>query len=211
MTPTTPYRTFDFSKITGTAIYHLMTAAIVPRPIAFVSSINPDGILNLAPFSFFNGVSSNPPCLVFSITRKADGTKKDTLLNIEANGEFVVNSTHEWLAEKINQCSAEYPYGVSELDKVGFTATPSIHIKPPRIQESLVQMECRLETLVHIGDGSVGSASLVVGRILEMHVAEAAMTNDRIDTLKLKPLSRLGGIQWGKTTEVFEQKRPTVK
>ena len=210
MTPT-PYRTFNFSKMPGTAIYHLMTSTIVPRPIAFVSTISPEGILNLAPFSFFNGVSSNPPCLVFSITRKPDGSKKDTLLNIEENGEFVVNSTHEWLAEKINQCSAEYPYGVSELDKVGFTAAASTHIKPPRIQESLVHMECRLETFVPIGDGTLGSATLVVGRILEMHVAEQAFTNDRVDVLKLKPLARLGGSQWAKTSEVFEQKRPTLK
>src|SRR5690349_10987328 len=119
----------DFDSLPGATRYKIMIGAVVPRPIAFVSTINSAGTGNLAPFSFFNAVSSDPPCLAFSITRKRDGSKKDTLRNIEETRGFVVNTVSEWMADPMNQSSADYPYGVDEMAKVGLTALPSTRVK----------------------------------------------------------------------------------
>lgn len=201
-------QSLDFSKIKPRDSYQWMIHAIVPRPIAFVSTVDENGVINLAPFSFFNGVASNPPTLVLSFTRKSDGSKKDTLLNIEKTGEFVVNTTQESIVDQVNAASEEFPYGVSELEKVGLTAVPSSWVKPPRVKESPVSFECRLEKTVEVGDGSRGSSTLVIGRVLGMHVADSVLTDGKIDYRKLKPLARLGGAQWLKGGEVFELKRP---
>ena len=109
------FRSFDLAKLDTTSVYKLIIGSIVPRPIAFVSTLSSAGIGNLAPFSFFTGISSKPPCLMISVTRKADGGKKDTLRNIEATGEFVVNVAPEGLAEPLNQCSAEYPFEIAQI------------------------------------------------------------------------------------------------
>ena len=188
--------------------YRIMTSAIVPRPIAFVSTVDANGVVNLAPFSFFNGVCSDPPLLMISITRQEDDSKKDTLRNIEFNGEFVVNSTHTWIAEEVNRSSENFPYGVSEMEKIGFHPLPSIFVRPPRIAEAWVNFECRLEKTVDVGDGNLGSSTIVIGRILAAHVANEAMTEGRIDYAKLQPLARLGGSQWLRDGTVFSMKRP---
>ncbi len=200
----------DLTSMASTPVYKLLIGAIVPRPIAFVSTISPEGVVNLAPFSFFNGVSSAPPCLVISITRKSSGEKKDTLRNIEATGEFVVNSVAEWMAHPMNHCSAEYPYGVSELEKVGLTPLASTKVRPPRVKESPIHMECKLHQLVEIGDGSVGSATLVIGEILVMHVHKPAYSDGKIKIEEIRPLSRLAGFAYGKTREIFEIPRPKI-
>ncbi len=201
----------DPAALGQVGMYRFLISTIVPRPIAFISTISPEGIVNLAPFSFFNGVSSNPPCVMVSITRKSDGDKKDTLRNIEATRQFVLNTTPEWLAQQMNQCSAEYPYGVSELEKVGLTAVPSLRVKPPRIGESPVQMECELYETLEIGDGSMGSATIVVGKIVMAHVAESAWKDGKATFEELKPLSRLGGLSYGKTSDVFDLPRPKAE
>ena len=202
------FQSFDPDTAGAPVVYSLMIGGIVPRPIAWVSTCAPDGALNLAPFSFFMGVSSRPPCLAFSVTRKRDGDKKDTLLNIESTREFVVNSAQEEMAGPINQSSAEYPYGVSEFEKIGLTPQASVKVRPPRVAESAVQMECRLEKLVEIGDDGLGSSVIVVGRIIQIHVDTRVLRDGTIDIHALKPLSRLGGIEWGCTDRVFEQERP---
>lgn len=189
-------------------IYPWIIGAVVPRPIAFVSTIDRRGVVNLAPFSFYNAVSSAPPVLMFSVSRKRAAAKKDTLLNIEENGEFVVNSTHDWMAEEINQTSADYPHGISEAEKVGFHELPSTWVKPPRIAECGIHFECRLERIVEIGEGEVGSVSVVFGRIVGMHIHPSMMTGNYPDFDKIRPLGRLGGAEWSKGGTVFTLPRP---
>ncbi|MCB0339468.1 MAG: flavin reductase family protein [Bdellovibrionales bacterium] len=200
----------DLKALSTVDIYKLLIGTIIPRPIAFVSTISDSGVVNLAPFSFFNGVASNPPTVVFSVSRKRDGQKKDTLRNIEQNKEFVINMVSEWISEAANHTSAEYPYGISELEKVGLTALPSTTIKPPRVKESPVQMECVLYDLMNVGGESAGSATLVVGEIRTIHIAESAYKDGLLLLDQLKPVSRLGGKYYGRTTDIFKLERPVL-
>src|SRR6185295_8619634 len=121
--------------------YKLMIALITPRPIGWVSTLSPAGVPNLAPFSFFNGVGAFPPTVVFSVVNRGDGSKKDTLLNVEANGEFVINIASYDLREQVNGSSAELPYGVSEFERCGLTPEPSVRVRPPRVREAKAHME----------------------------------------------------------------------
>jgi flavin reductase (DIM6/NTAB) family NADH-FMN oxidoreductase RutF len=203
--------TLDPSGLLVADIYRLLIGAIVPRPIALVSTVGLDGKGNLAPFSFFNGVSSRPACLMFSIARKADGSKKDTLLNIEETAQFVVNTASCWLAEPLVYCGAEFPRGTNEFEKSGFTPVPSIRVRPPRIKEAAIHFECELYKLLEIGeDNEPGSATLVVGRIVLMHIYKKAYHNGRIDFRQLEPLSRLGGLVYAEVGDTFELKVPSA-
>ncbi len=198
----------DPQQIGTTSTYKLLIGAIVPRPIAFVSTVSPEGKGNLAPFSFFNGVSSNPPAVMIAITRKKNGEKKDTLLNIEATRQFVVNIVSEGIVEPMNQCSAEYPYGVDEMLKVGLTPLPSEKVKPARVKESAIHFECELYNTLEVGDGSEGSSTIVIGKILQVHVRAEVYQDGKILIDELKPISRLGGPSYGKTTDIFNLPRP---
>lgn len=208
--PVSEMTTLDLATMASTPIYKLLIGAIVPRPIALVSTMDEAGVVNLAPFSFFNGVSSVPPCLVLSVTRRPNGAKKDTLLNIEKSGQFVVNTVADWMAEPMNHCSAEYPNGVSEMEKAGFTPIASVKVRPPRVKESPVHMECELHKLVEIGNGEVGSAVIIVGKILMMHIHAPAYENGKIKLEEIAPLSRLSGLNYGRTREIFELPRPKI-
>lgn len=191
------------------ASYKLIIGSVVPRPIAFVSTCSPEGITNLAPFSFFNAVCSNPPTLLFTTTRRGtDGQKKDTLVNVEATGEFVVNVVTESIVQAMNQASAEYPYGVSEFEQAGFTEEPSLIVKPPRVKESPIHMECKLDRIVEIGDGSVGSGSIIIGTIVQFHYHEDVYENGHVLVEKLKPVARLAGISYCPVRDIFELPRP---
>ena len=128
--------------------YRVLTGVVVPRPIAFVSTQSPDGIDNLAPYSFFNAVAYDPPTVVFSSSRRVEHKSKDTLRNIEETGEFVVNIVVDDIAEAMNATAAEYPEDVDEFDIARLTAVPSDIVKPPRVAESPVNMECRLNQVV---------------------------------------------------------------
>lgn len=140
-------------------IYKLMVGLIVPRPIAFVSTISADGVRNLAPFSFFTGISANPPVICFSpMVRGTDGSRKDTLRNVEAVKEFVVNVVSEEFAEKMNVCSTEFPADVDEFEMSGLTPVASDLVKPPRVQESHISMECRLVEIVEVSSKPLGEA-----------------------------------------------------
>ncbi len=200
----------DPSSLSIPQIYNLLIDAIVPRPTAFVTTTNKKGQVNLAPFSYFNGVSTKPACLMISITHKRDGSKKDTLVNIEETCEFVVNSSNEWLAEPMVHCAAAYPYGVNEMEKVGLTAEPSKIVAPPRVKEAAVSMECKTYKTVLIGDGSAGSSTMVIGEIVLIHIAKEFYSNGRIDIEKYRPLARLGGASYGKITDVFDLMIPKV-
>src|SRR5437763_3915075 len=122
----------------------MLVDVVTPRPIAWVTSVDPEGRVNLAPFSFFNAFGANPPVVVFSPTLRRDATRKDTLRNVEATGEFVLNAAVESLAEQVNLSSKELPYGQSEVELTGLTLLPSLKVKPPRLPATPVTMECRV-------------------------------------------------------------------
>jgi flavin reductase (DIM6/NTAB) family NADH-FMN oxidoreductase RutF len=189
-------------------VYKLMIGVIVPRPIAFVSTLSADGIPNLAPFSFFTGVSANPPVICFSpMIRSTDGKRKDTLNNIEATREFVVNIVSEEFAEKMNVCSGEYPPEVDEFKVSGLTPLPSDLVKPARVAESHVNMECRLVQIVHVSPKPLGG-SIVLGEVLRFHVDDALFDDFRIDPDKLRAFGRMGGTSYARTTDRFDLVRP---
>jgi len=190
--------------------YKLLIGSIIPRPIAFVSTESSSGLKNLAPFSFFNCISSNPPCIVFSVSRKPDGTKKDTLINIEETGQFVVNSSNAWFAEALVHTAATYPYGVDEMEKVGLTPIPSQKIKPPRVKEAAIQFECETYKTVEVGDGSAGSATLVIGKIVLFHIHEKAYKDGKIDHKELQAFARLGGISYTTIESTFDLAVPNI-
>ena len=192
-------------------VYKLMVGAIVPRPIAFVSTLSAAGVRNLAPFSFFTGISANPPVICFSpMVRGSDGEQKDTLKNIRETREFVVNVVSEEFAERMNVCSGEYPPEVDEFELSGLTPVPSDCVKPPRVRESHIQMECRLFQIVDVSRRPLGG-SIVLGEVLRFHVDEALFDNFKIDSDKLAPIGRMGGPTYTRTTDRFEMERPQVK
>jgi flavin reductase (DIM6/NTAB) family NADH-FMN oxidoreductase RutF len=188
-------------------IYKLMVGVIVPRPIAFVSSISPEGIRNLAPFSFFTGISANPPVICFCpMIRLSDGLRKDTLRNIEATKEFVVNVVSEEFAEQMNICSTEFPPEVDEFEKSRLTPIPSGLVKPPRVKESRINMECKLVQIIHVSSRQLGG-SIVVGEVLRFHVADDLYEDYKVDPDKLKPIGRMGGPTYTRTTDRFDMTR----
>src|SRR4051812_7330159 len=167
-------------------VYKLMVGAIVPRPIAFVSTISLGGIRNLAPFSFFTAVSANPPVVCFApMVRGSDGQQKDTLRNIQETSEFVVNIVSEDFVDRMNVCSAEFPPDVDEWEQSGLTPVASECVKPPRVAESRFHMECRLVDVVSVSKRPLGG-SLVLGEVLRFHVADELFEDYRIDPDKLR-------------------------
>ena len=192
--------------------YKLIIGSVVPRPIAFVSTSSAEGQLNLAPFSFFTGVCSNPPTILFCpMVRGSDGSKKDTLLNIEETGEFVVNVVSEDIVSPMNQTAAEFPRNVDEFGESGLTPASSVVVRPPRVLESPLSMECKLQRIVPVGDGSVGSGFVVLGTVVYFHVRKDLYNAGRVDTLGLKPVARLAGAAYSRLGEIFELQRPGGK
>ena len=192
----------------------ILTGVVVPRPIAFVSTISIDGVVNLAPYSFFNAVAYNPPTVVFSSSRKAAGwqdKRKDTLTNIEETGEFVVNVVVDDIAAAMNATAAEYPSYVSEFVIAGLTEAPSEVVKAPRVLESPVNMECRLSQIVNIGE-QPHQHGLVIGEIVRMHLREDVLYEGpngyRVNHQALQPTGRLAGNAYCRTDDVYELIRP---
>ena len=189
-------------------VYRLMIGAIVPRPIAFVSTLSRDGIRNLAPFSFFTAISANPPVICFCpMIRSSDRAHKDTLNNIEATQEFVVNIVSEEFAEKMNICSGEYPPEVDEFQVSGLTPVASDLVKPARVAESHIHLECRLLWIFHVSERVLGG-SIVLGEVLRFHVDDPLIQEFAIDPDKLRPIGRMGGNLYTRTTDRFELLRP---
>ena len=198
----------DVSASNVVEVYHMLVGVVTPRPIAWVTTVDRQGRVNLAPFSFFNAFGANPPVVVFSPTLRRDNTKKDTLLNIEATGEFVVNAAVATLADRVNQSSKELPPGESELAYTGLTATPSVKVKPSRIAESPVHLECKVMQIIPIGNGPI-SGNLVIGEVVMIHVDDAVLDEKgRVDPRKLQTIARLGGDFYCRTSDLFELKRP---
>lgn len=198
----------DFTALAPRDAYSWMTSTILPRPIAWVSTISSAGKTNLAPFSFFQGITANPPTLMFVPVNTRDGSPKDTLRNIEATREFVVNVVPFALAEKMNATAALLPYGESEFEKFEVESTASERVRPPRVSASPVAFECALHSIVHIGEGPI-AANVVFGRILCLHVSESVLGSSGLpDAGKLDLVGRLGGEDYARTTERFGLKRP---
>ena len=199
----------DFEKLTPRESYPWMINAINPRPIAWVSTISADGRTNLAPFSFFQGVCASPPTLLFTGANDRTGRKKDSVVNVEQVPEFVVNIVSYALREPMNATSAPLSHGESEFEKFHIATAPSLRVRPPRVAESPVAFECRLDRIVRIGEGPLGG-NVVFGTILCAHVSEAVLGADGlIDPHKLDTIGRMGGDFYSRTTELFTIKRPT--
>jgi flavin reductase (DIM6/NTAB) family NADH-FMN oxidoreductase RutF len=205
-------RVLDPAQIAANDIYKLMIGMIVPRPIAFVSSVDAAGVRNLAPFSYFTACSSDPPVVCFCTTvRSGPQPYKDTLCNIEATGEFVVNIVSEEFAAQMNMCSADVPPEVDEFALSALTPLSSDLVKPPRVAESKVQMECRLLQIVHVSD-KPGGGILVLGEVLRFHVLESLFDDPKggykIDPDKLLAIGRMGGPTYTRTRDRFNMQRP---
>ncbi|WP_210363950.1 flavin reductase family protein [Bacillus sp. REN3] len=173
--------------------YKLMVGSILPRPIAFVSSQDENGDDNLAPFSFFTAISADPMMVCFSPMRRGtDGAKKDTLKNIEATKEFVINIVGEDIVQQMNDCATEFTPDIDEFAASGLSKEKSAAVKPPRVKESKVHLECVLDRVVDYGDHA-GAGSLVIGKVVHVHVHDELYGNGRIDTEKLNPVGRMAG------------------
>lgn len=183
--------------------YRLLTNCIVPRPIAWVTSVSKDGVFNAAPFSYFTGVSIEPSLVLIAVERR-HGEKKDTLINIEDTKEFVINLVTESNVEKMNLTSMDYYMEEDEINLSGLTAVPSKHVIPPSIGESPLHMECKLDQIIEIGSSP---HSLIIGEVIAITADEQLMKNERIDMESLQAVGRMGGKWYTKTSELFELER----
>jgi flavin reductase (DIM6/NTAB) family NADH-FMN oxidoreductase RutF len=185
---------FDPGGLPREAFYRLLTALVVPRPIAWVSSTTPDGTDNLAPHSFFNVACVTPPVVQFSSVGR-----KDSLRNIEETGEFVVNLAPERLFEQINDTATDFPRGTSEFDAAGVEREPSLRVKPPRVAASPAALECVLHSTVRLGDSTV-----VFGRVVHAAVSDDVLVDGHPEAERLRPLTRMGRNEWATLGEVRE-------
>ena len=196
------------SNLSHSELYGLILNAVAPRPIAWVSTLSASGRPNLAPFSFFNAVCIDPPVLAFAPGLR-QGETKDTLRNVRETKEFVVNVVTYDLAEKMNLTSGEYDASVNEFELAQITTAPSQVVKPPRVAASPVSFECKLHQIVDFSP-SPQSSSLVLGRVVSIHVDDAHMKDGKLDRNSLDLIGRMGGIQYTRTTQRFDMVRPKV-
>jgi flavin reductase (DIM6/NTAB) family NADH-FMN oxidoreductase RutF len=205
------FREVDPASADPSEVYSLLVGVVVPRPIAFVSSLSADGVPNLAPFSFFNAGGAHPPSLVFSPVTSGAGRDKDTLNNIRATREYVVHIAPWGLRERMNQSSADYAPEVDEFVEAGFTKVASKKVKAWRAAECPVAMECRLFQIVEHGSGPL-RANYVIGEVVYFHIEDRLFVNGRIDSGALDAIGRLGGPMYTHVTKesVFNLARPVI-
>lgn len=198
---------FNPNNLERSAIYKLLTGSIIPRPIGWISSISEDGINNLAPFSYFNMLGDDPPHVMFS-TRRDNNKNKDTLNNVLATKQFVVNMVTEDVVEQMNTTSQSIPADESEFDLANLTPIPSIKVKPMRVRESKIHLECELVHHYFLEGHQQGGACVVIGRIVMMHFDDQVLLEDyKINLETYKPVSRLAGSNYSKVGEIFSIKR----
>jgi len=199
----------DINDLSKKEIYKLMTSIIVPRPIAWISTISKNGIYNLAPFSYFAGISSDPPLLMVSVGSKEEGIKKDTWQNIEETGCFVVNIVTKELLEKMNISALPYEKDVDEFEKSGLTPASADIVKAPMVAESPINVECEKYQIIEIGN-----MGIIFGKVLKLHIKDDVLNEKGyVDTTKLELIGRLGGANYCLITEdnTFELRRPDLK
>lgn len=185
--------------------YSILAALVTPRPIAFVTTLGPDGIVNAAPFSFFNVMGANPPIVAFAPGDRDDGTPKDTARNLRLNHEFVVNLVDEPLAEAMNQCAASLPYGMSEILHARLSTIASSTVKPPRIAEAPASLEC-----TEWGTLQIGNNRVVIGIVKRVHLRDGLFdeSTSRVMTEKLALIGRLTASTYCRTQDRFKMDRP---
>lgn len=190
----------DLSALNRAQRYKLLTGAVIPRPIAFVTTLGPDGIVNAAPFSQFVILAVDPGLLGVSIGPR-DGGRKDTLVNIEASREFVINMVPEGWEQAVQRASMDHPPEISEVKLLGLETMPSLQVKPPRLAGSKIQFECRLEQILLFGDAP---NSLVVGKVVAMHIRFGLATDCKIDPKAYSPVARIGGRNYVRFGDILE-------
>ncbi|HHP7501544.1 TPA: flavin reductase family protein [Staphylococcus aureus] len=199
--------TFDAQSLNARENYKLLIGSIIPRPIAFVTTLNQDASVNAAPFSFFNIVNNHPPMIAIAVQR-AGGKRKDTALNIERTGDFVVHITDEDNVQDINETAAPLAYGDSELSLTELSLVTSTTIKTPGIKDAKMRFECKLSQMILLGDALDG-ADLIIGEIVAYHIDDSIYEGDfKINPHALQAVSRLAGNDYAKLGETFTIKRP---
>ena len=198
---------FNPDDLEYSAVYKLLTGSVIPRPIGWISTIDENGINNLAPFSYFNAVGEDPPHVMFSTVR-SNNTNKDTLNNILANGQFVVNMVTEDLVEQMNMTSQVVDAEIDEFQLAGLTPITSVKIKPMRVAESKITFECEMVHHYFLENHKNGGACVIIGRIVMMHFDDSVLLdNYKINLENYKPVSRLAGSNYSKIGEIFSIKR----
>ncbi len=198
----------DATTLDQAAAHDLLKACVLPRPIAWVTTLGEGGVVNAAPYSCFTFLATEPALIGFSVERRRDGSPKDTLRNLQRTGELVVNLVTEALAEAMNRTAEDLPPTVSELERVGLATAPSLRVGVPRIAASPLSLECRLERLVELGRSR---HCLVVAEVLLAHVADDCCVAGQIDGQRLGAIGRLAGDQYARTGDCFELDRPWLK
>jgi len=190
--------------------YNPFKSCVVPRPIGWISTTSKDGIDNLAPYSQFQMLTYDPPMVMFSANQTPEGRRKDSVVNVEATGEFVWNMATYDLREAVNLSSKMVEPAVDEFGLVGLTKAKSTRVKPPRVADSPIQFECvYMQTVRLPGNGAMGTVDMVIGKVILIHIRDDVITKDgRIDVVKIRPLARLGYYNYTSVESVFEMKRP---
>lgn len=199
--------TIDPNALNERENYKFLIGSIIPRPIAFVTSLASDGTINAAPFSFFNIVSSNPPLISVSVQRKK-GMRKDTAANVVQNREFVVHIVDQTNVEEVNKTAASLPSDESELNLTSLTVIPSVKVKTPGVKEARVRMECVLERVIELGEHNEVGCDLIIGKVVQYHIDPSLYKNGRIDGEALAAVSRLAGNEYAKIGDAFTIERP---
>lgn len=191
--------------------YLLLLGIVIPRPIGFISTISQAGIPNLAPYSYFQAVSSNPPAVIFAPIRDREGRIKHSLRNVLETSEFVASMVTEEMAENMNLASAEFPDGVSEFEAAGFTPWPAHAIKPFLVGESPINLECKVVNILELSQQPLAGA-VVVGEVVRIHIREDLYNAEKmqVEISKFRPIARLGGSEYGRLTDTFEMPRPQM-
>jgi flavin reductase (DIM6/NTAB) family NADH-FMN oxidoreductase RutF len=199
---------FDLARLASRDVYKLLIGTVVPRPIAFVTTLDSEGRVNAAPYSFFNVLSHDPPLIVLGVDMRPDRSPKDTAANIRLAEEFTVNIVDENIAERMNICAVPFDPGIDELAAAGLSTAPSAQIKPPRIAESPASLECRRFVSLEIGAGR----SIVLGRVVHMHLRDDVVDPERlrVDPARLKAIGRMGGLGYTTTRDRFDMPRMSV-
>lgn len=204
MNPSHNFKFVDGRGLDSESAYRLIVGTVVPRPVAWITTLGEDGRVNAAPFSSYNYVATSPPMVAVNIVTRA-GQDKDTARNIRASGEFVVNVPTEDTLEVMHATAAEYPADCSETEALGIELIPSHHVKPPRIAATPVQLECRLDKIVPLG---TGLNVLYIAEVVGFHLSDRIYDGRRVDSVGMRPIARMGGPFYAALGEIFQRTMP---